>query len=173
MTEADFRSLVRDNKDKVFNTCLSLVKNFEDAEDLAQEVFIEIYRKMEQFENRSSLSTWIYRIAVNKSLEHLRKQKALKRNVDYASLDMEMKDSNMFYHPGVTLENKEKSAILFRAIDQLPSSQKVAFTLHKVEGLSHEEIGKILEKSKSSTESLIHRAKMNLREILKGYYEKA
>ena len=79
---------------------------------------------------------------------------------------------DVFYHPGVSLENKERSAILFAAIDSLPEPQRIAFTLQKVEGLSIEEISKVMLKTLSSIESLLHRAKHNLRIKLNTYYEK-
>ena len=77
-----------------------------------------------------------------------------------------------FYHPGVQLENKERSAILFNAIDQLPDKQKTAFVLSKIEELSYLEIAEIMQLSVSSVESLLFRAKQNLRKLLANYYEK-
>ena len=76
-----------------------------------------------------------------------------------------------FNHPGVLLENKEKSAIIFKAIHQLPEAQKIVFTLHKVDGKSYKEISEIIEKSISSVESLIFRAKINLQKQLEYFYK--
>lgn len=173
MDRIEFDELVREYKDKVYNTCLGFVKNHEDAQDLAQDVFIEVYRKSDKFREDSSWSTWLYRIAVNKSLEHIRKfnrkkRKGMQQSVELASII----GGSSFYHPGVTLENKERSAILFAAIELLPDQQKVAFTLQKLEDLSLEEIGKVMDKSIGSIESLLQRAKVNLRKTLKDYYEK-
>ena len=74
-------------------------------------------------------------------------------------------------HPGIILENKEKSETLFRAINQLPEAQRVVFTLHKVDGRSYQEIGEIIEKSVSSVESLMFRAKKNLQQLLEEFYK--
>jgi RNA polymerase sigma-70 factor (ECF subfamily) len=172
--EQVFRQLVEEYQDKIFNTCISFVKSAEDADDLTQEVFIEIFKSIHKFREDSRLSTWIYRIAVNKSLEHLRRMKRKKRtgiltwfNKGNQELIQEAADFN---DPGVLLENEEQSRILFRAIEKLPESQKVAFTLHKLEGLSYEQIAEVMQKTLSSVESLMHRAKTNLRKDLYDNY---
>ncbi len=172
MTKDDFETIVRLYKDKVFNTCLGFVKHFDDAEDLAQEVFIEIYQKHSGFKSKANIGTWIYRIAVNKSLEYIRKRSRLKRGgaVEVRSDHFDVA-ADTFYHPGVMLENRERSAILFQHIDKLPESQKVAFLLQKLEGLSVKEIAQVLQKSESSVESLLKRSREKLREKLSAYYE--
>lgn len=173
--ENTFRQLVQDYQDKIFNTCISLVKNAEDADELTQDVFIEIFRSINKFRQDSKLSTWIYRIAVNKSLEHLRKMKRKKRfgmfswfNKEDTELDPEIADFN---HPGILAENQERAKILFKAIRNLPETQKVAFTLHKLEGLRYDQIAEVMQKTLSSVESLMHRAKTNLRKELYDYYK--
>jgi RNA polymerase sigma-70 factor (ECF subfamily) len=172
--EIAFRELVEQYEVRVYNTCLGFVKNNEEADDLSQEVFLEIYSSIQNFRGDARLSTWIYRIAVTKSLELLRSRKRKKRFAILKSLFAS--GNNMpieipsFEHPGIQAENKERSIILFQAIDRLPESQKTAFTLHKVEGLSYEEVGNIMGKSVSSVESLMHRARTNLRLILGAYY---
>lgn len=170
MRETEFRDLVLKYQDRVYNTCLGFLKNEEDAEDVAQEVFMQVYKSYDTFLGKSQLTTWIYRISVNKCLEELRKTK---RNQNAAMLDINLIDKAdpNFYHPGVTLENKERAAILFNAIEELPDQQQIAFTLNKVEGLSYDEIGQIMDKSLSSVESLIHRGKSRLKELLKDYYD--
>lgn len=164
----EFEHIVSSYKDQVFNTCLSIVKNYEDAEDLAQEVFVKVYLKLPAFRHDSSLKTWIYRITVNKCLQYLRSNKTQKRKGINVELS-EHEEPVGFDHPGVTMENKELAKMLFAVMDMLPENQRVAFTLHKVENLSHEEIAQVLDKSVSSIESLIHRAKQNLRDLLKKY----
>ena len=166
--------IIETYQDKVFNTCLGFLKNEAEAKDAAQEVFINIYKNVNSFKGESSLSTWIYRITVNICLGELRKTKTKKRwgsivGTDSKSVTEMVGDP--YYHPGIELENKERSAILFKAIETLPEQQKVAFTLHKLENLSYDEIGHIMKKSLSSIESLMHRAKMSLRAKLKDYYE--
>jgi RNA polymerase sigma-70 factor (ECF subfamily) len=76
-----------------------------------------------------------------------------------------------FRHPGLSLENQELAGTLMAAIDQLPENQKVAFTLHKISDLNHQEIGEVMGISQSAIESLIHRAKQNLRKLLADYYQ--
>ena len=76
-----------------------------------------------------------------------------------------------FNHPGVALDKKENDAVLFRAISELPENQRIAFTLHKVDGLSYQEVSEVMNTSVSSVESLMHRAKTNLRKQLEKYYK--
>ena len=172
--EDGYRQLIQEYQEKIFNTSISLVKNADDADDLTQEVFIEIFNSIHKFREDSLLSTWIYRITVNKSLEHLRKLKRKKRIRILTWFNKENRELNQeaanFNHPGVLAENEEQSRILFRAIEKLPESQKVAFTLHKLEGLSYDQIAEVMQKTLSSVESLMHRAKTNLKKELYDYY---
>ena len=174
-SEDAFKQLVELYQDKVYNTVLGFLHSPEDAEDIAQEVFIEIFNAIEKFRGEAKLSTWIYRIAVNKSLEFIRKQKRQKRfafftNIFEISADKELKVTD-FKHPGVKLESQENSKILFAAIARLPENQKIAFTLHKVEGLSYAEVCQVMQLSLSSVESLMFRAKKNLQKALSGFYK--
>lgn len=169
--------LLDDFQQKVFATCISFVPNKEDAEDIAQEVFVEVFNSIGKFKGNSALSTWIYRITTNKCLEFIRKRNTKKRfgfmqsilgnaiPVDKTSYFTEMN------HPGVILENKERSETLFYAINQLPEAQRVVFTLHKVDGKSYKEISDITEKSVPSVESLMFRAKKNLQKLLENFYK--
>ena len=174
--ESAFKIIVEKWQDMVFNTCMGLVQDANDAEDVAQEVFIQVYESVEQFKGESKFSTWLYRIAVTKSLDHLRKKKRKKRFAFLQSLfgvnEEEVIQDPEFHHPGVKLENKEQAAVLFKAISKLPDNQKAAFTLHKLEGLSYQEVAEALSTTVSSVESLMHRAKGNLRKILTDYYQK-
>ncbi len=172
-----FREMVDHFRDRVYNTALSLLQNHEDAQDVSQEVFVEIYQSISNFRGDSKLSTWVYRITVQKSLEHIRSSRRKKRSGILLSLfgreDMvAVSASSPFYHPGVKLENKERAAVLFEAISRLPENQRTAFTLHKVESLSYAEIAEILQQSLSSVESLMFRAKQNLKRLLTSWYEK-
>ena len=174
--DAAFKIIVEAWQDMVYNTSLGIVQNPEDAEDVAQEVFVQVYESVGQFKGDSKVSTWIYRIAVTKSLDHLRKKKRKKRFAFLQSLfgvnEEEVRHEPDFHHPGVTLENKENAAVLFQAIEKLPDNQKIAFTLHKLEGLSYQEVAEIMESTVSSVESLMHRAKGNLKKYLTEYYQK-
>ena len=161
---------------RIYNTALGLMQNKEDAEDITQEVFAEIYQSVSRFNARSKLSTWIYRITVSKSLELIRSRNRKKRAGILFSLfgrenHFTVASTSPFYHPGIKLENKERAAILFQAIEKLPVNQRTAFTLHKLEDLSYAELAEIMGVSVSSVESLMFRAKQNLRKLLGNYYD--
>lgn len=172
-----FREIVDTHKVRVFNTAISFLQNREDAEDLAQEVFIEVYHSLEKFKGESSISTWIYRITVNKSLDFLRKKNRKKRfgfmtslfNKETGEINV---DASHFDHPGILLEKKENARMLFEAIEQLSENQKTAFILFHIEELSQKEIGEVMSLSSKAVESLIQRAKAALRLKLEDIYKK-
>ncbi|HLO83003.1 MAG TPA: RNA polymerase sigma factor [Chitinophagaceae bacterium] len=174
--ESAFKLIVETRKDLVFNTALGLLQNAEDAEDITQEVFIKVYESVHQFKGESAFSTWLYKIAVTKSLELIRSRKRKKRFAFITGIlgeNNELRhDPPEFQHPGVQLDNRERAATLFNSISKLPENQRVAFTLHKVEGIPYQEISEIMQLSISAVESLIHRAKNNLRKDLEIYYQK-
>ncbi len=169
-----FREVVESSQGLVYNTALGIVQNPEDAEDVAQEVFVQLYESIHSFKGESRLSTWLYRVTVSKSMDHLRKKKRKKRFAFVQSLfganEELVHDPPDFVHPGVRLDNKEKATQLFKAIDQLPEKQKIAFTLNRLEGLSYQEISEIMNLSIASVESLLHRARKNLRKTLETFY---
>lgn len=168
-----FEYLVKKYQSRVYNVCLSFIKNQEDADDLAQEVFMSFYENINDFRGDSAISTWLYRLAVNKSLEEIRRRKTKKRWSHLLSLwskEEELGEQD-WVHPGVMLENKELAALLFKKIDMLPENQKVAFMLQKVEGLSMIEIANILKATPSAVESTLSRAKVNLQKMLASYYK--
>jgi RNA polymerase sigma factor (sigma-70 family) len=174
--EQSFRELLDQYRDRVFNTALGLLQQYENAEDVTQEVFVEVFRSVARFRGDCSLSSWIYRITVQKSLEYIRKSQRIKRSGKHFSLFGKEEQVNIatdapFYHPGILLENKERAAILFRAIAALPENQRTAFILHKVEGLSHPEIAEIMATTVSAVESLMVRSRRRLQEILSVYYD--
>lgn len=175
--EPAFKIIVDTWQNMVYNTALGILQQAEDAEDVTQEVFVEVYESVAGFKGDSKFSTWLYRIAITKSLDHIRKKKRKKRFAFLQSLfglnEEEVAHAAEFHHPGVSLENKERAAVLFQAIDGLPANQKVAFTLHKLEGLSYQEVAEVMQTSLSSVESLMHRAKGNLRKWLEKYYRGA
>ena len=172
--QAAFRKIVESWQDMVFNTALGIVQNTADAEDVAQEVFMQVYESVHNFKGESKFSTWLYRITITKAMDHIRRKKRKKRFAFIQSLFGQenelVHDPPEFNHPGVRFENKEKAAILFKAIRQLPENQQTAFTLHKLEGLSYQEVSEVMNMSLSSIESLMHRAKANLKKNLENYY---
>ncbi|MGZ3865111.1 MAG: RNA polymerase sigma factor [Bacteroidia bacterium] len=168
--------MVETHQALVYNASLGILQNSADAEDVAQEVFVQVYHSVKEFKGDCKLSTWLYRIAVTKSLDFLRAKKRKKRFAFVQSLFGEESNEPLveqatFVHPGVQLENKERAGILFKAINKLPENQKVAFTLNKVEGLSYQEIAEVMQLSVSSVESLLFRAKANLQKLLGNYYK--
>jgi RNA polymerase sigma factor (sigma-70 family) len=171
-----FRSLLERYQALVLNCTFRFVRNRESAEDLTQEVFLEVYESLPSFRGDSQLSTWIYRIAVTKSLNHLKARKRKKRFAFVVSLfgDDQVEEQAAApdgADPASVLENIERAEILNRALGRLPENQRIAFTLSKVEGMSYNEIALIMDVSIPSVESLIHRARVRLRQTLTFYYE--
>ncbi len=176
-SESAFQQLLEMYQQKVFGTCLSFVPNKEDAEDIAQEVFLEVYKSIQKFKGNSKVSTWIYKISTNKCLEFIRKKNTKKRFAFLQSIagnEIPLDKTNFyteFNHPGVLLENKEKTEIIYKAIHTLSENQRIIFTLAKLDGKSYQEIVDITGKSLSSVESILFRAKKNLKEKLAYFYE--
>ncbi len=173
--ETAFKTIVDDWQAMVYNTAIGIVQNAEDAEDITQEVFVQVYQSINSFKGDSKFSTWLYRIAITKSLDHERRKKRKKRFAFVRSLFGDESQVVIhppdFHHPGVALDKKEDAARLFQAINQLPENQRVAFALHKLEGLSYQEVSEVMKTTVSSIESLMHRAKTNLKKNLEGYYK--
>ena len=172
--EPAFKTIVNTWKDMVYNTALGIVQNSEDAEDITQDVFVKVYESVNTFKGDSKFSTWIYRITVTQSLDNLRRKKRKKRFAFIESLfgknDELRNDPPDFIHPGVVAEKKEDAKTLFKAIAELPEKQNIAFVLNKVEGLSYQQISEVMQMSESAVDSLLHRAKMNLRKSLQNNY---
>ena len=176
--ENAFRQLVEKYQQLVVNTCFGLVHNMEDAEDIAQDVFIEVHRSIHKFRANSRLSTWLYRIAVNRSLNHIRDNK---RRKWFQPLEDSSKigkehvfnvTSPKTDSPDSEMEKNQRAALLYQAIDSLAKNQRIAFTLNKYEDMSYKEIAEVMEISLSSVESLMHRAKKNLQKKLYTCYKK-
>jgi len=171
-----FTTLMDLYQNMIYNTALGIVQNEADADDITQEVFEQVYISIGSFKGDSKLSTWIYKITISKSLDHIKKKKRKKRFGIVKSLfgDSEVENYSPveFNHPGVQLEQKERASELFAALKQLPDKQKIAFILHKVEGQSYQEIAEIMNKSLNAVEALMSRAKANLKTLLHNYYYK-
>lgn len=175
--EDAFRKLVEGHQHNVINICYRFVNDKNEAEDLAQETFIEIHKSIGKFRGQSSLSTWIHRIAVTKSLDYVRKQQRQKRGgklkmflrIGEDAIDIPAPSSKQ---PDSIIEQNERRDILNAALSKLPKKQHVAFVLSKYDGLSNKEVAKTMKLSVSSVESLIHRAKSKLQQLLKVFYEK-
>ena len=173
-SEQAFSVLVQTYQNMVFNAVLGIVQQLEEAEDVAQEVFIQVYQSIKGFRGDAKLSTWVYRISITKALDFERGKKAKKRiNALKNIIGIGEKDESSipdFHHPGIALDIKEEANILFKAIKKLPENQRVAFVLIKVEGLNYANTAQILNTTEKGIEGLMQRAKENLRKILADYY---
>lgn len=176
--EAAFKELVESYRNMVVNTCFGLLHNTEDAEDVAQDVFIEVFRSVENFRADSKISTWLYRIAVNRSLNFIRDNKKRRWFQSFDDVMESKKEAlnQLNFHssddPESEMENSQRAILLHEAIDSLHENQRVAFTLNKYEDLTYKEISEVMNLSVSSVESLIHRAKKNLQKKLYKCYQK-
>ena len=170
--EHAFRELVESYQNMIVNTCYGFLHNTEEAEDVAQEVFIQVFKSIESFRGDAKLSTWLYRIAVNRSLNKIRSRKS-KFFVAIDSLfeSEQISKSSHSVTPHDSLENQERAKVLHDAIDKLPNNQKTAFVLSKYKGLSNKKISEIMSATLSSVEALLNRAKKNLQKSLIHYYK--
>jgi len=175
--EEAFRELVDKYKDAILNICYGYLRNRADAEDLAQDVFVEVYHSIESFRENSSLYTWIYRIAVTKCLDELRYRKRLKRRAWYKSRQWDEKTEpeideldGQYPNPQDDLEQQQRIEYIQRALEKLPETQREAFTLINFDGLTYKETAKAMSKTNSAVESLVHRAKQNLKKYLYDFY---
>lgn len=163
-----FEHFVKEYQQMVFSTCIGFVHSEDDANDLSQEVFIEVYNSIHKFREESKISTWLYRIATNKSLNFIRSQKKSKlfKRMDNfftenGNHDLEISDSNEDQADHLLI-NADEKLLLKNALNSLKENQRIAFVLNKYEELSYKEIAEVMNISLSSVESLIHRAKKSL-----------
>ena len=172
-----FKALFEGQKEQVINICYRLVGNREEAEDLCQEVFFKVYKSIRTFKRRSRLSTWVYRIAINLSLNHIRKKKravwfGMNRSYDPGGEKMfDWMPAPAGEQPDLLFEEREREQIVWRAINSLPRNQRVALILQRYEGLSGQQIAEIMDCSLSSVQSRLHRAKSNLHDRLLPYLD--
>ncbi|MBC7487538.1 MAG: RNA polymerase sigma factor [Cytophagaceae bacterium] len=161
---------------QVFKTAFGYFNNNFDADEIVQDVFIEVHRSAGKFNHKSGLSTWIYRITVNKSLDKLRFQKSAKRFSFFSAIRFN-EDNRLTENiadtsnHGLDADNKELEKIIRKAMDTLPETQRTAFVLTQVEDLSGKEAAEIMKTTGKAVESLIQRAKANLRKELGKIYD--
>jgi RNA polymerase sigma-70 factor (ECF subfamily) len=170
-----FRTVVGQYQKLVLNCSYKFLRSTEAAEDMTQEVFVEVFESIHAFRSDAKLSTWIYRITVTKCLNHLKSIKRKKRFAVLLSIfdgdDMEKQiEDPHVTGPFHALENEERKRVLAGALEKLPANQRIAFTLSKYDDMSYEEISLVMDTSVSAIESLIHRAKTGLRKTLFRYY---
>ena len=170
--------IVENYKQMVFRTCMGFVHNKEDADDLAQEVFIQAYQSLHTFRHESALSTWLYRIAVNASLNRVRKTSktglfsrlsALLGNDAKSERDFPAAHAK---NPEEILLKSEQAKWVQQALDSLPEKQRTAIVLSKYDELSQKEIAAVMDITEGAVEALLQRAKANLREKLSSGFKK-
>jgi RNA polymerase sigma factor (sigma-70 family) len=170
--------LVNTYQKQVIKTAYYFIGNLEDAEDLSQEIFLEIIKSIGGFRGNSSFTTWLYRISINRSINVVRSNK---RRKVFTSIEHFFGHSN---NKGTTrpeepshnhdpFEEKEGKEFIETAMNRLPENQRIAFVLNKFEELSYKEIADIMGLSISSVESLIHRAKINLQKMLTDHFNQS
>jgi RNA polymerase sigma-70 factor, ECF subfamily len=163
-----FATLFHSHKTRVYSLCLRMTNNAAEAEDLAQDAFLQVFRKLSTFRGDSALSTWLYRIAVNTVLMHFRRKSPYR-----ISLDEPVKgDDNgrparrEYGSRDGRLETSVTRVALARAISALPEGYRSIFLLHEVDGYQHREIAKMLGCSVGTSKSQLHKAKLRIREFL-------
>ncbi|MEJ7658570.1 MAG: sigma-70 family RNA polymerase sigma factor [Hymenobacter sp.] len=169
-SETAFRTLVARYQNRIYATAYSLLRSAEEAEDVAQEVFVEVYQTVARFRGETALSTWLYRLATSRALQHRRRGQARKRFAYFTSLlgfdNQVLHELPDHAHPLALLEGQQQLDLLLHAIGRLPGAQQVAFTLRHEQELSYEEIAAVLDTTVSAVESLLFRARQTLRKHL-------
>jgi len=165
-----FKGLVDRYKLQLVNICYGFGLSLQDAEDISQDVFVEVFQSLKNFRHEAKFSTWLYRVTVNKTLNHRRKTKRQQLEDTVESLDGNHSQPNSSDNADTHLVENEKKMLIRKAIDSLPEAQRIAFVLHKQDELSYREISETMGVSVPAIESLMHRAKMNLQKKLVKYY---
>lgn len=158
-----FEELYRRHNRRVYGLCLRMTSNATEAEDLAQEVFIKLYRKIGTFRGDSAFATWLHRLTVNEVLMHFRKRsRVLEKLTDEGSMPEQIE---------VGTERPQAMSVidrvaLDRAIAQLPQGYRTVFVLHDMEGYEHEEIARMLGCAAGTSKSQLHKARKKIRMLL-------
>lgn len=172
----DFKFLIEKYQDAVFRLCMGYIHDEDDANDITQESFINAYQNLGKFRFDSKFSTWLYRIAMNMSLNHIRSKRfkifgRLDNLLDSFTGSSDFLISN-FSNPEKLLIEKEHHQIVHKEIEKLSEKQKTVFTLSRYNNLSQKEIAGIMHISEGAVESLLQRAKANLQKGLLKYFKK-
>jgi RNA polymerase sigma-70 factor (ECF subfamily) len=167
---AAFEHIYQLHSQRIYALCLRIVRNPIEAEDLTQEAFMLVFRKIQTFRGESAFTTWLYRLALNVVLMQLRKN-----NLRPTSLEAEAREYQESGEPGmqiVSTDSKQAGLIdclhLKRAVEQLPVVRKIVFVLHDVQGYKHREIAKMMDCSVGTSKGQLHRARKQLRNLLRA-----
>jgi RNA polymerase sigma-70 factor, ECF subfamily len=161
-----FATLFHAHKARVYSICVRMTNNTAQAEDLTQDAFLQVFRKLSTFQGNSALSTWLYRIAVNTVLMHFRKRALKQISLDEPSNHDAKQVRREYGSRDGRLTGSVDRIALTRAIKDLPAGYRRIFLLHEVEGYEHQEIAKLLDCSVGNSKSQLHKAKLRIREFL-------
>src|SRR5208337_1073550 len=164
-----FAQLYTLHKRRIYSLCVRMVGNMAEAEDLAQEAFLQLHRKIATFRGDSAFSTWMHRLAINVVLMHLRR-----KGLSLISLDEAMEPASddgpgrSFGSPDLNLSGAIDRLALERAVADLPAGYRLIFVLHDIEGYEHNEIASMLDCSIGNSKSQLHKARLKLRDTLRN-----
>lgn len=165
-----FALIYAQHKRRIYSLCLRMVNNVAEAEDLTQEAFLQLHRKIATFRGDSAFSTWLHRLAINVVLMHLRR-----KGLSVVSLDEAMEPTpeegpgRSFGAPDLSLAGSIDRMALERAIGGLPAGYRLIFVLHDIEGYEHNEIAAMLDCSIGNSKSQLHKARLKLRDAMRNY----
>ena len=173
---ASFEELIRRYETKAHNLAMRLTRNAEDAEEVLQDVFITVYRKIESFEGKSKFSSWLYRITVNAAFMKLRKRKQdqsvpLEDLMPHLQNKVLVEKNSYFMQSDSMAMNNEIREALEGAVSKLPDDYRAVFVLRDIDGLSNKEVGDILNLSIPAVKSRLHRSRIMLRKRLRRFFE--
>ena len=166
----DIKDIYDKHKNLVYNLALSYTASKEDAEEITQDVFVSVFKKMSIFRHESKIETWIYRITINKSLDYLKAKKRIKRKFMHKGVAIDQVDQSEFAdfnHPGVVFENKEKILEIYGFINSLSEDHRTVIILLKIEKKTYSDVAKIMKISIGAVESLFNRAKNKLDALIR------
>ena len=170
--ESAFSALYEAHKRRVYSLCLRMTGNTAEAEDLSQEAFLQLFRKISTFRGESAFSTWLHRLAVNVVLMHLRKKGLQQVSLDEVDTSQDEPIKRDYGDEDRRLLGSVDRVSLGRAIAELPPGYRSVFILHDVEGYEHNEIATMMDCSVGNSKSQLHKARMKLREWLRQHPEK-
>jgi RNA polymerase sigma-70 factor (ECF subfamily) len=165
--EEAFAALYEMHKRRVYSLCLRMTGNTAEAEDLAQEAFLQLFRKISTFRGESAFSTWLHRLAVNVVLMRLRRKGLQQISLDEADASQDEPVKRDYGGNDRRLMGSVDRISLLRAIDELPTGYRTVFVLHDIEGYEHNEIAEMMDCSVGNSKSQLHKARMKLRDWLR------
>jgi len=155
---------------RVFNLCLRMIRDRADAEDLTQDVFVQLFRKIHTFRGQSAFSTWLHRLAVNMVLMEIRSRKSHRYSL--TPIDSKGDDDDVVQEQFGREDNRLRGSldriVLQDALEELPTGYRVVFLLHDVHGYEHQEIAEILSCSIGNCKSQLHKARLKLRRLIEN-----